>query len=274
MVIDQKNADAAATVAVEDIAFVLLDHAQITITHSLIRALQEHKAIILSCDSSHMPYGMMLPLVGHTEQSKRYRLQSEMSKPLKDHLWKVTIQAKIKNQIAVLKCIEKPYKRLEVILKRVKSGDPENIEGQAAAYYWGQYIEGFIRDQYGDPPNNLLNFGYAIIRSMVARALCSSGLHLTMGIHHSNKYNPYCLADDIMEPFRPFVDLLVLRSLVNKNLESFLTKEDRAEMLRVMTMDAIFGKVKRPLMVGTAITTSSLWQCIIGEKRKIKYPVM
>jgi len=259
---------------IEDIGMIILDSYQITISHHCIKALQNNKAAIVSCDDHHMPHSIMLPMEGHTLQSERYRIQMEASVPLKKNLWQQTIEAKIQNQLSVLDKLMLPTKRLEVLIKRVQSGDPQNIEGQAAAYYWKTYIDGFIRDRDGDPPNNLLNYGYAILRAMIARALVSSGLMLTLGIHHKNKYNAFCLADDIMEPYRPFVDLIVHNMYDEENLESFLRKESKAHLLSIAQVDAWFDKRRSPLMVGMSTTTASLYQCFAGEKRKIIYPML
>lgn len=259
---------------VEDIGIIVLDNSRITITHNLIKALQENKTAILSCDDSHMPHSLMLPMEGHTEQSERYRYQIEATQPLKKNLWQQTVIAKIENQKRVLQILDRPNKRLEVLVKRVQSGDPDNIEGQAAAYYWSTYIDRFKRDRMGEPPNNLLNYGYAVLRAMVARSLVSSGLLNTLGIHHRNKYNAYCLADDVMEPYRPFVDLITYSIYEEYDVGTFLSKSARMTLLGVAEVDAQFGKRISPLMVGMIQTTASLAKCYMQEKRKIKYPLM
>ena len=258
---------------IEDIGVILLDHPQITLTHGLINALLSNKSAIISCDRLHLPSGLMLPIKGHTEQSKRYRIQVNSSQALKNNLWQQTVIAKIKNQRRVLDIYQKPSKRLSILSKRVISGDPSNIEGQAAAYYWSTLLgRDFKRERDGEPPNGLLNYGYAILRSLVARALSSSGLMVTHGIHHRNKYNAYCLADDIMEPYRPFVDIAVADLYLNQNVESFLNIESKKTLLSIGQVDAYFGKLKRPLMVGLSSTTASLYHCYEGTKRKIIYP--
>lgn len=270
--VKNNNSNTVKSVPIEDIGIVLLDHSQITITHQVIKSLHENKAAIVSCNDQHLPASMMLPLEGHTTQSERYRYQIQASVPLKKNLWQQTVEAKIQNQIRVLKILDKPSKRLEVIIKRIQSGDPENIEGQAAAYYWPNYIDGFTRDRFGEPPNNLLNYGYAVLRAMVARSLVASGLIPTLGIHHKNKYNAYCLADDIMEPYRPFVDLIVFQMYEEIGIDTFLTKEAKRQLLSIATVDAMFPSKRSPLMVGMAMTTASLAQCFEGNKRKISYP--
>src|SRR6056297_3076660 len=220
----ERNDVSEFTRSIEDIGILVLDHPQITITHGAIRALQDNKAVVVSCNEKHLPHSLLLPLNGHSEQSKRFRVQLAASAPLKKRLWQQTIQAKIKNQKRVLDHLGQPSKRLSVLEKRVNSGDSENIEGQAAAYYWSVFLEDFVRDRYGYEPNGLLNYGYAILRSMVARSLISTGLHLSLGIHHKNKYNPLCLADDIMEPFRPFVDILVHEIFTDQELPNYHSK--------------------------------------------------
>jgi len=259
--------------AIEDIGIIVLDHPQITITHNCIKALQSNNAVIISCDSQRMPHSIFLPLEGHSLQSERFRIQSGATLPLKKKLWQQTVVAKIRNQAMVLKYLQKPFKRLEILQRRVQSGDMDNTEAQAAAYYWPVLMgSDFLRDRYGDIPNNALNYGYAILRSMVARALISSGLHLTLGIHHKNKYNAFCLADDIMEPFRPFVDLIVYEMFSNDEIEPFLSKENKRQLLAIGQMDGVFSKRKSPLLVGISHTTSSLFMCYSGKKRKINYP--
>lgn len=264
------------TVPVEDVGWILLDHPQITITHALIRALQVQQVAIISCDERHMPMGMMLPVEGHTLQSRRYRVQIEASLPLRKNLWKQTVQAKIANQAAVLHRLGLPNERLTRAVPRVLSGDETHVEGHAAAYYWRTLMgHDFVRDRYGDPPNALFNFGYAVLRSMTARALVTSGLLPTLGIHHRNQYNAYCLADDIMEPMRPIVDLLAYEYYIDAGDDSdILTKESRVHMLQLPTIDVLYGKHRRPLMVGIAHTTASLSACYEGKKKKIIYPAL
>jgi CRISPR-associated protein Cas1 len=161
--------------------------------------------------------------------------------------------------------------------KKVRSGDPDNFEGRAAAYYWKNFfpiIPDFIRDRFGEPPNNLLNYGYAILRAIVARGLVGSGLLPTLGIHHSNKYNAYCLADDVMEPYRPFVDKLVLEIVSNGEDFYELTTSIKKQLLSIPVIDIMIGGEKSPLMVGVQTTTASVAKCFEGKARKIIYPEM
>ena len=200
------------TKPIEDIGVVVLDHKQITITSGVLEALLENNCAIITCDSRSMPVGLMLPLCGNTTQNERFRDQLDASLPLVKQLWQQTIKAKIENQAAVLQeCSGAETRCMKVWADDVKSGDSNNLEARAAAYYWKNLfpIKDFTRDREGIPPNNLLNYGYAVLRAIVARGLVVSGLLPTLGIHHHNRYNAYCLADDIMEPYRPYVDRLV-----------------------------------------------------------------
>lgn len=267
--------EAKKTVPIEDIGLVLLDHQQITITHGCIAALLENNAVLITCDHTHHPTGMMLPIDGHNTQSERFRYQIEASQPLKKQLWQQTIQAKIANQAAILFQRHVPCENMLHWAKAVKSGDPDNFEGRAAAYYWKNVFPEkvkFFRGREGDPPNNLLNYGYAILRAIVARALVCSGLLPTLGIHHRNKYNAYCLADDIMEPYRPYVDQIVL-GIIDRG-ENFLElgTSIKTQLLNIASVDVQLEGKRSPLMVGVQSTTASLAQCYEGTARKINYP--
>lgn len=263
------------TVPIEDIGALILEHPQITITHGAIRALQDNNAMIVSCDEKHMPYGLMLPLVGHSEQMRAQRHQLEASEPLKKNIWKQCVMAKIENQARVMDLTSRPKvtRQLMGLARKVKSGDHTAVEGFAASIYWKNFYPDFYRDPGGLPPNNYLNYGYIILRSMIARSLVGAGLLPTIGVHHRSKYNPFCLADDMMEPFRPFVDLLVLELIEDEDeLEQILHLNTRRALLGIATLDGFFGKVRRPLMVGMEITAASLRKCFEGSKKKIIFP--
>ena len=260
---------------IEDIGVVVLDNKQITITSGLLEALLENNSAVITCDNKSMPTGLMLPLAGNTTQSERFRHQIEASLPLKKQLWQQTIKAKIENQAAILK----KYTNIEVRCMNiwaadVKSGDTENMEARAAAFYWKNLfpIDNFTRDREGIPPNNLLNYGYAILRAVIARGLVGSGLLPTLGIHHHNRYNAYCLADDIMEPYRPYVDDLVYKIVVSGVDYNTLNKELKAELLTIPTLDVVINGKRSPLMIAVGQTTASLYKCFSGELRKICYP--
>lgn len=260
------------TVPIEDIALLMLDNYQITISNQLLIKLQGNNVAIVSCDEHHLPFGMMLPLYGHSEYSERIKHQLQASEPLKKQLWKQTVEQKIANQEALLSLYDKVSEPLATYKLNVKSGDTSNREGMAAQYYWKNLFENFSRQRFGEEPNNLLNFGYAVLRSIVARALVSSGMLPVLGLFHKNKYNAYCLADDIMEPYRPFVDKLVY-NYVNSYQDNFeLTKQAKAYILTIATQDVFIDGVVRPLFVAVTATTASLYKCYKGELRHIKYP--
>ena len=265
-------------VPIEDIGVVILDHKQISITQGALGALLDNNVAVITCDNSRMPSGLMLPLSANTTQSERFRHQIEASQPLKKQLWQQTIQAKIWNQASVLHSQRGlDCGNMDAWAKQVKSGDSDNLEGRAAAYYWQNLfgnIKGFRRDREGIPPNNLLNYGYAILRAVVARSLVGSGLLPTLGIHHHNRYNAYCLADDIMEPYRPYVDKLVAE-IVDSGVDiSELNKELKSKLLSIPVLDVVIGGRRSPLMIGVGMTTASLYKCYSGELRKIAYPDM
>lgn len=271
---DALSGETKGTVPIEDLGFLVLDHPQITISHPVIQFLQQHNVAIISCDESHLPVGLMLPISGHIEHSERLKQQINISEPLRKQLWKQTVEAKIYQQKEVLRkqgLVEEPMTKY---LNAVKSGDSTNMEGIAAQYYWGQLFDDFTRSREGDSPNNFLNFGYAILRSMVARAIVCSGLHPTLGIFHRNKYNAYCLADDLMEPYRPYVDELVLEWISNPLNPAEITKEAKAHLLKIATKDVYINGLIRPLMTALSITTSSLYKCFSGESRVIHYPMI
>lgn len=261
---------------IEDIGVVVLDNKQITITSGVLEALLENNSAVITCDSRSMPVGLMLPLYGNTTQNERFRYQLNASVPLKKQLWQQTIRMKINNQASVLQaCKNEEVKCMRVWADNVKSGDPENLEARAAAYYWkGMFadIDGFTREREGVPPNNLLNYGYAILRAVVARALVISGLLPTLGIHHHNRYNAYCLADDIMEPYRPYVDELVFGIVHNGANYGELSKELKVQLLEISTLEVKIGGKRSPLMVAVSQTTASLYKCFSGELRHIIYP--
>ena len=272
------KAEATKTIPIEDIGIVILDNKRITITQGVMEALLENNCAVVTCNESHLPIGMHLPLVGNTTQTERMRYQIEASLPLKKQLWQQTIVAKIENQAAVLKQMRgAEVRNMLKWASEVKSGDSENMEARAAVYYWQNafpMVEGFTRSREGVSPNNLLNYGYSILRAIVARALVSSGLLTTLGIHHRNKYNAYCLADDIMEPYRPYVDRLVMELCERYGECEELSRELKVELLKIPVLDVMINNKRSPLMVAVSTTTASLQRCYAGEIRKIVYPII
>ena len=264
------------TIPIEDIGVVILDNNRITITQGLIESLLDNNSALVTCDSSRMPVGLMLPLSGNKTQTERFRDQISASLPLKKQLWQQTIQAKIRNQAYVLsKKNNSIIDNMKVWATDVKSGDPDNYEARAAVYYWANLfneIEGFSRHREGIPPNNLLNYGYAILRAVVARSLVANGLLPTFGIYHRNKYNAYCLADDIMEPYRPFVDKMVCDIVSENRNIGEITQDIKFKLLNIPILDVVIENQRSPLMVAVGQTSASLCKCYEGSLRRIKYP--
>lgn len=261
---------------IEDIGFVIFEHPQISVTIPLIQKMVANNTTIIYCDEKFLPAAMLLPLSGNTIQGERFRLQTELSIPKKKNLWKQVVISKIHNQALLLEKHGQNAQPLHRWKKEVKSGDTENVEAKAARYYWQHiflpYLENFSRDRYGYPPNNLLNYGYAILRAAVARALVSSGLLCTLGIHHHNRYNAFCLADDIMEPYRPFIDDIVIEIITNQLPPDELEKAHKARLLKILTEDTKSSKGLSPLMISLSKSSSSLVKAMSDPKIKIFYP--
>ena len=281
--------EAEATIPIEDIGVVMLDHQQIIISQALLAKLLDNNVAVITCNNTHHPTGLLLNLEGHSLQSQRFQAQLEASEPLKKQLWQQTIRAKIRNQAALLKMEGHEVENMLHWAENVKSGDPENLEGRASAWYWRHLFltkpfDGskpskgleeslnFIRDPAGLAPNNLLNYAYAIVRACVARSLVGSGLLPTMGIFHRNQYNAYCLADDIMEPYRPYADRLVLSIMKEEEQWHELTPAIKKKLLSLPAIDIALQEETSPLMIALQRTTASLAKCFLGETRKILYP--
>jgi len=272
---DSFKKEATATIPIEDIGVLVLDHQQITITQGLLEALLDNNCAVITCDHTHHPVGLLLPLTGNSVQNERFREQLDATEPLKKQLWAQTVMQKIKNQAAVLKSHHLSESYLVPLYKNVKSGDTDNCEATAAAYYWQTLfakIPGFTRQREGIPPNHYLNYGYAILRATMARSIVGAGLLPTLGIFHHNRYNAYCLADDLMEPYRPYVDQVVCKIIDTLGIKEELNKEIKAELLVIPAMDVTLNGEKSPLMLATQRTAVSLVKCFEGEQRKLAYP--
>jgi len=274
-IMEPESGQMKGKVPVEDLGLLMLDHFQITISHQLIQKMMGNNVVVISCDAHHLPHGIMLPMYGHTEHSDRVKDQLEATEPLKKQLWKQTVECKIENQKEVLLKLGNYHEPMLDYKNNVKSGDSSNMEGIAAQHYWKYLISlDFLRQRFGDSPNQFFNFGYAVLRSIVARAIVETGLLPVLGIFHKNKYNPYCLADDLMEPYRPFVDVLVMQWLNTFPETEELTKEFKAHILQIATKDVLIDGLKRPLLIAVKTTASSLYKCYTGEKRLISYPTL
>ena len=261
------------TIPIEDIGFVVLEHQQINITLPLLNALSDNNVAVIICGKDYMPNAMLMNLDSNKTQGESFRVQIEASEPLKKGLWKQVVEAKIRNQAALLNKLGKDGDKLKPYYSNVKSGDSDNREGIAAKIYWNELLgDDFVRSREGSEPNNLLNYGYTLLRAAVARALMGSGLLPALGIFHRNRYNAFPLADDIMEPYRPYVDEIVYHMYVNGINK--LDKEAKSRLLNLLFADTVFSKVTRPLEVGLTTTTASLAKCYMGTVKKISYPLL
>jgi len=277
LIIDLPETGETKQAAIEDIGLLVLDNQQITITQAVLAKLLANNTAVITCDQSHHPTGMLLNLDGHTLQSQRFQAQIQASTPLKKQLWQQAVIAKIVNQANLLGQRRQENKFLVNLSKNVLSGDSSNCEAKAAGYYWKNLFPEFLnfkRFREGDPPNNLLNYGYAILRAMVARSLVGSGLLPTLGIFHRNQYNAYCLADDIMEPYRPFVDKVVCDIVRANGRFLEMTPMMKQQLLGIPAMDVMLDDEKSPLMNAVQRTTASLAKCFEGNSRKILFPVL
>ena len=288
LVLRNKKTDEEKQTPIEDLGFVVFESEESTFSLQAIANLNANNVAVIFCNQHHMPTSMLLNLEGNTVQSQQFQNQINASEPLKKQLWRQTIKSKINNQAKLLSSLGKETTFLKRCIENVKSGDTTNEEGKASRFYWQNLFldpsttapsetslrmtKRFTRDRDGVPPNNLLNYGYTILRAAVARSLTGSGLLPTLGIHHHNKYNAYCLADDIMEPYRPWVDLLVVRSVRDFKDISVLDKNIKLRLLTVLTLDVSINDSISPLMVALSQTTASLAECFAGERKTIKYP--
>lgn len=263
------------TIPIEDIGIIVIESFHVTITSTLLSKLAQYGVGVYCCNEQHMPSGLMLSLDGHTQQTERIRTQLDASLPLKKNLWQQTVAAKIVNQARLLHSRGQEVENLMRWSREVQSGDQKNHEARAAVHYWSRLFpwEGFTRNPEGESPNHLLNYGYSILRGITARALVSSGMLPMLGIFHKNKYNPFGLADDIMEPYRPFVDALVLELVDSGEDFHQMKKVFKIHLMSIMRTDVMIDGQKSPLMVAMSRTTSSLYDCYAGKTRKLLYPV-
>ncbi|MCF7954232.1 MAG: type II CRISPR-associated endonuclease Cas1 [Phycisphaerae bacterium] len=269
-----RDREQVASIPCEDIGVLLVDHSGVTYTHSVFTSLLAHGAAVVLCDGTHHPAGMLLPLETNTVQSERFRLQTDAGEAVKKRLWQQVIKAKIAHQAHLLGDNEKAVHALNGMRKRVRSGDPDNVESQAAKRFWGAFLQGieFRRNRDGGHPNHLLNYGYMVMRAAVARAICSAGLLPTFGIHHRNRYNAYCLADDMIEPFRGFVERRVREICNSSDGEVELDQHVKASLLGILYEPVVISGLKGPLMVGLHRTMASLVRCLSGEQKELDLP--
>lgn len=258
----------------EDLGVVVLENQAITLTAWVLQRLVENGTAVVVCGESHHPIAILQPLEGNSLHCEILRLQVEAGAPLRDRLWQQIVQAKIRNQALVLERQRgASMPRLRTLARSVRSGDPDNREAVAAKVYWQELFSGtgFKRDREGGGQNRLLNYGYSVLRAAMARAVVGSGLHPALGVHHCNRYNAFALADDLMEPYRPFVDREVA-ALGAGNVADNLTREEKERLLGILTLDVRFGDVLRPLLNALSHSSASLVRCLQGEDRILALP--
>jgi CRISPR-associated protein Cas1 len=260
--------DGEVRVAIEDLAWIVLDTPHATLTTALMSACMDAGVAIVFTDSRHTPSGLLLPFHRHHRQSAVARLQVEAKESLKNRVWQLIIRRKIHNQAAVLAAVGKhDAATLKEIARHVEPGDPENVEARAARFYWGRLFVDYIRDDPSDRRNKLLNYGYAVVRAGVARALVASGLIPAFGLAHDGAANAFNLADDLVEPFRPFVDLLAYKtSAAGTGKDGDLTVEDRRAMAGALLIDATIGGDTVTLLVAAETAAQSLVRAFEDEK--------
>lgn len=264
------------SIPVEDLGLLVLSHPAISYTHQLLYELLEHNVAVLFCNRQHMPEGLLLPFEDNQLFQQRLQVQTEASKPLKKRLWQQVVRAKIHAQATLLLLKHGDHFGLSPLVKQVQSGDPKNVEARAARIYWKSLFQNnnFRRNTDADDLNSLLNYGYAIIRAAVARSITGAGLHPSLGIHHHNKYNPYCLADDLMEPLRPCVDEVVFNLFKEKNtLDIEVSKETKKPLLKLLTKEVSIRERTYPLLESLHLMASSLVDCFMGDKKNIDIPI-
>ena len=273
VIIRKEIPDEKLTVPIEDIVLVIINHPMVSLTIPLLNALTEQNVAVIFCNEKGMPASMLYNLQGNTTQGETLRNQLEAGEVLKKTLWKQIIEAKIKNQAALLDKMGKDGSILKPLYTNVKSGDSDNREGIAARLYWtGLFGRDFSRDRNIPGTNTLLNYGYSILRAAVTRALVSSGLFPALGIFHHHRSNAFPLSDDLMEPFRPFVDEIVFELTAQGEAE--LNTATKSRLIRVLYVDTYFSKVTRPLSVGLSMTMASLAKCYAKEQKKLVVPLL
>lgn len=271
LIVENRDSGEVKKAPVEDLGIVIIEHPMTNISIPALNALSANNCAVVLCDTRHMPVSMLFNLESNSVQAERYRQQSEASLPFKKNLWKQIIQAKILNQSRLLSELGLDGEKLKPYYMNVKSGDTDNREGIAASIYWDSLLgKEFVRTRYGDDPNPLLNYGYAILRAGMTRAIMGSGLFPAFGLFHKNRYNAFPLADDLMEPYRPYVDQLVVQSL--REGKGQLNTESKQLLLKVMFLDTRFKDMTRPLELALSITTASMARCFAGESKTIEYP--
>jgi CRISP-associated protein Cas1 len=263
--------DTAVHVALEDIGWIIVDDPRITLTSALLSACMNAGIAIVITDARHTPSGLALPFHTHHRQAAVATLQLACTAPLKKRLWQSIVRAKIANQSNILVGLGREgAETVGSMVQRVGSGDPDNTEARAARVYWSSLFNDFTRSNEADRRNKMLNYGYAVVRSGVARALVAAGFLPCVGLHHASETNGFNLADDLVEPFRPFVDIAVFRICgADKNSSQDLTIEDRRAMAGILLAEAGIGEEVMTLLAATEQVAASLARAIEASDLKL-----
>lgn len=261
------------TLPCEDIGVLVIDHPQTSYTHSVFTTLLEEGAAIVLCAGNHLPAGLILPFDAHTTQTERHRAQAECGDGVKNRAWQLIVAAKLRQQGAVLSHYTDSDAGLAEIARRVRSGDPDNLEAMGAQRYWPRLLGAdFRRFRDGPPPNNLLNYGYAIVRAAIARAIAAAGLIPTLGVHHRNRGNPFCLADDLMEPYRPYVDWRVKGFVREAEVPKDLDRPAKAAMLSLFNETVVIDGRRSPFLVAIHASAASLCRMLTEGGKDLVLP--
>ncbi|MBI3436561.1 MAG: type II CRISPR-associated endonuclease Cas1 [Proteobacteria bacterium] len=272
LVIERPDED-KRTLACEDIGVLVVDHPQTSYTQAVFTTLLEEGAAVVLCGPNHLPAGLLLPLDAHTTQTERHRAQAEAGDGVKNRAWQLIVAAKLRQQGAVLSHFMGSDAGLSEIARRVRSGDPDNLEAMAAQRYWPRLFgPDFRRFRDGPPPNNLLNYGYAVVRAAIARAIAAAGLIPTLGVHHRNRGNPFCLADDLMEPYRPYVDWRVKGMLAGAAAPADLDRPTKAALLSLFNETIVVGGRRSPLVLALHASAASLCRMLTEEGKELVLP--
>ena len=272
LVIDRVGRE-PAMVPAEDIGLLMVDHQAVTYTHSVFTVLAEMGAAVVICGDKHLPDSMFMPVASNTVQTERFGAQIAAPAPLNKRLWQKCVAAKLLNQAATLEAASGSDAGLRAMAAKVRSGDPMNLEAQGAQRYWPRLFgRTFRRDRNGDPPNNLLNYGYMAMRAAAARAICAAGLLPTLGIHHRNRYNAFCLADDLMEPYRPIVDSKVIELARDAVAPGVLGREEKAHLLGLFNHGVRIGERNTPVLLALHTTASSLARSFAERRAQLLFP--
>ncbi|MEE0133488.1 MAG: type II CRISPR-associated endonuclease Cas1 [Treponema sp.] len=273
LIILNKETQEETSVPIEDIGFIVIENNQTYISIPVINELAAHNAAVIFCNDKHLPFTMNLPLDCNTIQNQVFTMQIEAKLPVKKKCWKQIVEQKILNQAKVLEQYNLNAVQLYECTRNIKSNDSTNREAIAAKIYWDLLIDtDWVRDRFGVYPNNFLNYGYAILRAATARALIGSGLLPTLGIHHHNKYDAYALANDLMEPYRPFIDDEVIKYTRQNPHEEEIKIDFKKIILQTLTRDVKIGNVMRPLMVALSMTSASLVRVLRKEADSLALP--